>query len=186
MMKTSTWLKIYRSLGRLTKRQDLVQFSADNPQPQRLLFLFPLNPAIFYESLHIVKRLAIYPPQNNIHFAVALNLKDIMHATDHLTFYYPFMKDDTPKIDLDVLVARFGNEKYDAVINLDVEPSIQMAKLISKIETPKRIGFSGPGADELYNIQIAPVSQRYLSGAYDQILGFCDLGKPLAKLQGAE
>jgi len=185
-MKTSTWLKIYRTLGRITKRKDLVQFSPDNPQPQRLLFLFPLNPAIFYESLHVVQRLADYPPQNNIHFAVALNLKEIMPPTDHLTFYYPFIKDDPPKIDLEVLEARFGNEKYDAVINLEAKPSLQMAKLISKIKAPKRIGFSGPGADELYNIQIAPVSESYLSGAYDQILGFCDLGKPLAKLQEVE
>ncbi len=182
-MKTATWLKINNTLGRLTRRKNLVQFSATNPQPHRLLFLFPVQPAIFYKSLHIVKRLASYSPQNKIHFAVAHNLKDLMPATDHLIFYYPFLKDESTKIDLDVLVARFGNEQYDAVINLDVEPSLQMAKLISKIEAPKRIGFAGPGADELYNIQIAAVSERQLSGAYDQILGFCDLGKPLAAQQ---
>ena len=86
---------------------------------------------------------------------------------------------DTPKIDLEVLKVRLKSEKFDAVINLDQQTSPHIAKLIANLDTPKRIGFAGDNAGNIYNIQISTVSDHNLAGAYDQILEFCDLGPPL-------
>ena len=87
------------------------------------------------------------------------------------------MSEDHPeRIDVETLVGKFAGKNYDAVINLTPHIDLDMARFMSRIKTPKRIGFFGPGSDELYNIQIRSVTEDDFTAAYDQILALCDLG----------
>jgi hypothetical protein len=77
---------------------------------------------------------------------------------------------------MDVMLARFRNRSFDAVINLEPELNLQMARVMSVIRTPRRIGFTGPYADDLYNIQIHADLEGGLEGAYEQMLTLCNIG----------
>lgn len=174
-MKITTWFKIYKTIGRITSRPREVLFSLSYPQPKRLLFLFPLLKEHFDESLYILRRLERHPGAT-ILLAIPMLFRYRIPTPSHQIFYFPFMKEKLTKVQLEVLLARFRYDIFDAVINLDPHLNLGMARAMSMIQAPKRIGISGPGADDIYNIQIQTQPSSPLRAAYDQMLNLCDLG----------
>lgn len=77
---------------------------------------------------------------------------------------------------MDVILARFHNQLFDTVVNLEPELNFQIARVMSVIKAPRRIGFIGPHADSLYNIQIQTDLSSSLNGTYEQILALCNIG----------
>jgi len=77
---------------------------------------------------------------------------------------------------MDVILARFRNQRFDTVVNLEPELNFQMARVMSVLKAPRRIGFTGPHADSLYNIQIQTDFNSSLNGAYEQIITLCNIG----------
>ena len=185
-MKTTTWLWFYKTLGRLSDLPQEVLFSVDIPQPRRLLFLFPVDQPRLLESLPVLQELERYPNGGAFKLAIPIIFQELIPASRHGIFFFPLMKAKPPKVDVAVLRARYRDESFDAVVNLDPELSRHMARVIRTIDAPKRIGFSGPGADDIYNIQIDPEEPDLLAGSYDQILALCDLGTPreMAAVEG--
>lgn len=155
-----------------------VRFSADEPPPRRLLFLFPTDADRFQASLRVFRHLERYPDGEAIQLAVPMNFQDQIPVSNHGVFYFPLTRDKAPTVDVAVLLARYQDESFDAVVNLDPELTRQMARVIHGIKAPKRIGFSAAGADDIYNIQIDPEEPDLLDGSYDQMLAICDLGTP--------
>ncbi len=176
-MEITTWLKFYKTIGRITSRLREVLFSPSYPQPKRLLFLFPLLEEHFDESIYILRRLERHPSAT-ILLAIPMLFRGRIPTPSHQIFYFPFMKEKLSKVQLAVLMARFRYDTFDAVINLDPHLNLGMARAMSMIQAPKRIGVSGPGADDIYNIQIQTQPSSPLRAAYDQMLNLCDLGPP--------
>ncbi len=77
---------------------------------------------------------------------------------------------------MDVILARFHDQLFDTVVNLEPDLNFQLARVMSVIKATKRIGFTGPYADSLYNIQIQTDMNSSLNSAYDQILTLCNIG----------
>ena len=174
-MGITTWLKFYKTIGWMSSRPREVLFSPGYPQPKRLLFLFPILVEYFDESIYILRRLERHPGAT-ILLAIPSLFRDRIPTPSHQIFYFPFLKGKLSKVELEVLLARFRYDSFDAVINLDPHLNLGMARAISMIRAPKRIGVSGPGADDIYNIQIQTQPSRPLRAAYDQMLNLCDLG----------
>lgn len=177
-MKTTTWLWLYKLLGRLPAMPQEVLFSVEEPPPRRLLFLFPTDADRFRTSLRVFHHLERYPDGEAIQLAVPVSFQDQIPASNHGVFYFPLTRDKVPTVDVAVLLARYKEESFDAVVNLDPEITRHMAQVIHSINAPKRIGFSALGADDIYNIQIDPEEPDLLDGSYDQMLAICDLGTP--------
>ena len=159
----------------MSSRPREVLFSPGYPQPKRLLFLFPILVEHFDESIYILRRLERHPGAT-ILLAIPSLFRDRIPTPSHQIFYFPFIKEKLSKIQLEVLVARFQHDTFDTVINLDPLMNLEMARVISLIRAPKRIGVAYPGADEIYNIQIQTQPSSPLRAAYDQMLNLCDLG----------
>ncbi|UCH09815.1 MAG: hypothetical protein JSU61_11460 [Fidelibacterota bacterium] len=175
-MQISTLLRLYKSVGYIKKPPREVIFSAPNPPSSRLLFLFPLREETLRESRYVVQQLKKYEPGRNVYLAIANIYRDIIAYPVSSAFYFPVQPDDPPRLRMDVMLARFRNQTFDAVFNLDPEVNLQVARVMSVIKTPQRIGFTGPCADELYNIQVHIAPERRLKQAYAQMLQLCDLG----------
>lgn len=171
-----TRLKIYKTIGRITPRPKEVRFARNIPQPRRLLFIFPLDITQYEESIYILRRLEFHTGGDAIQLAIPLDFKGLFPSSSHKVFHFPLYRGKLTSLLVDVLVARFKGCAYDAVINLNWKLNLPMALVISKIQTPKRIGFAGPLADELYNIHIEMDESGPKRWAYDQILTLCDLG----------
>ena len=180
-MKLSTKLKLYRALGKVSTPPREVDFSGRHAQPRKLLFLFPIDKDLFFRSLHVLRALEIHYVQNKVHLAIAEKFKGQIPKPGQRTFYFPVAEEDPPQIDVKALREQYAGKAYDAVINLAPAIDLPLAEVICMIDCPKRIGFAGPGADQLYNIQIRSESADSLENAYDQMLALCDLG-PLGKL----
>ena len=127
------------------------------------------------ESRPTFRRLSGFLQRNVIDLAVANIFRDELNDSRRSIFYFPMVQEEPPILRLDVLLARYRNESFDAVINMEPELNVQLARVISVIETPRRIGFAGPYADSLYNIQIHPRSGDRLRKSYSQMLELCDL-----------
>ncbi|MFB0515724.1 MAG: hypothetical protein ACETWG_03860 [Candidatus Neomarinimicrobiota bacterium] len=177
-MKTSTRLRVYQMIGYLTAPPREVVFSPHQPRPRRLLFLFPIQNQLVAESRYVARRLQRYLHRNTICLAISNLYRDRISCPLHSTFYFPMHPDDPTRIQMDVMLARFRNQAFDAVINLDPELNFQIARVMSVIDTPRRIGLSGPYADDLYNIHIYADPDQPLRKAYAQMLKLCDLGTP--------
>lgn len=176
LMKLTTKLKLLKIVGRVTGPPKGVAFTATDARPKKLLIFFPLQKERFMQSLHFLRQLERYPPRNNFHLAIRSDHRSMIPPSSHKTFYYPMSANHPERIDYQVLASKFGNHKFDAVINLEPEINLDLARVISQVKASKRIGFAGPGADDLYNIQIRRQSASEFAAAYDQILAFCDLG----------
>lgn len=174
-MKLSTKLKLYRTLGRVSAPRDVV-FSGKYAQPRTLLFLFPVDKDLFFVSLHVIRALERHSVRNKVHLAIAHKFREQIPAPSQRTFYYPLLNNEPPQIDGQALRRHYGGKAYDAIINLSPEIDLPLAEVICAIDSPKRIGMAGPGADELYNIQIRPSNGDTLESVYDQMLALCDLG----------
>ena len=174
-MKAGTRIRLYKSVGLITSPPSEVVFSPEQPQPRRLLFIFPLQRKPFMESRPTFRRLSGFLQRNVIDLAVANIFRDELNDSRRSIFYFPMVQEEPPILRLDVLLARYRNESFDAVINMEPELNVQLARVISVIETPRRIGFAGPYADSLYNIQIHPRSGDRLRKSYSQMLELCDL-----------
>ncbi len=175
-MKTNTRLRLYKTFRYITAPPWEVVFSPLEPWPQRLLFLFPVRREWLAESVYVFQRLKYHLLDNPIHLAVAGTYRDEITGPIRSTFYYPMTPNRPSRIQMDVMLARFRNRSFDAVINLEPELNLQMARVMSVIRTPRRIGFTGPHADDLYNIQIHTDLEGGLEGAYDQMLTLCNIG----------
>lgn len=179
-MKLSTKLKIYRALGRVSAPPREVVFSGHYAQPRKLLFLFPVDEDLFFRSLYVLRTLERHAARNKVHLAMAQKFKDQIPAPIQATFYFPLEAEDPPQIDVAALRRHYAGKAYDAVINLTPAIDLPLAEVICMIDSPKRIGLAGPGADQLYNIQVRATSEDSLENAYEQMLALCDLG-PLGK-----
>ncbi len=177
-MKTSTRFRLYKTLGYITPPPQEVVFSLQNTPPRRLLFLFPLHKQRLVESRYIARRLQKHLQHNTIDLAISNAHRDLISCPLHAAFYFPVHPDDPTRIQMDVLLARFRGQPFDAVINLEPELNLQLARVMSAVRTSRRIGFTGPYADELYNIQIQADPNGRLHKAYEQMLQVCDLGPP--------
>ncbi|UCH62959.1 MAG: hypothetical protein JSU77_00420 [Fidelibacterota bacterium] len=175
-MKAITRLRIYKTFHYITAPPQEVIFSPLEPRPQRLLFLFPIKKEWLAESRYVFQRLKRHLPDNPIQLAVASTYRDQIAGPIRSTFYFPMTPDRPSRILMDVMLARFRDRSFDAVINLEPELNFQMARVMSVIRTPRRIGFTGPYADDLYNIQIHSDFEGGLEGAYEQILSLCNIG----------
>ncbi len=177
-MKTSTQLRLYKTFRYITAPPREVVFPPQNPPPQRLLFLFPIQREWLDKSIYVFQRLKGHLLDNHICLAIATTYRDIVAGPIRSTFYFPMVPDKPSRIQMDVILARFRDRSFDAVINLEPELNLQMARVMSVIRAPWRIGFAGPDADYLYNIQIHSNLNDNLEGAYEQMLKLCDLGLP--------
>lgn len=175
-LKLTTKLKWYRILGRLKALPKEVKFAGKHAHPRNLLFFFPLTRKPFEESIHVLRRLEKHPARNNFQFAISYLYKDHIPKPSHPTFFFPMDAKEEGRADLAILEQRYGGKRFDAVINLAPEVDLHMARIISTVVAPKRIGLEAPGSDEVYNIQIRSGGEGSLSSAYDQILDLCDLG----------
>jgi len=175
-MKTSTRLRLYKTFRYITAPPGEVVFSTSKPLVQRLLFLFPIQKERLDESIYVYQRLNGHLLDNPIYLAVAAIHRDIIASPVRSTFYFPVIPDKPSRIQMDVMLARFRNQSFDAVVNLEPELNLQMARVMSVIKAPRRIGFAGPDADELYNIQVHTDLNGSLKGAYEQMLELCSLG----------
>ncbi len=175
-MKTSTWLQLYKTFGYIKGPKEAVVFSCKEPPPKRLLFLFPVGRELFDESLYVFRRLKNHLLGNPIYLAVSAAYRDLLAGPSRATFYFPVQPNNHTRIQMDVMLARFRNQAFDVVINLDPVLNLQMARVISVTHSSWRIGFAGPHADSLYNIQIQVEIDGPLEKAYDQILGLCQIG----------
>jgi hypothetical protein len=175
-MQTSTLLRLYKSVGYIKEPPREVVFSALHPPASKLLFLFPLQKEALQKSRYVVQQLKKYEPCDNVYLAIANIYRDIIPYPVSSAFYFPVRPDDPPRPRMDVMMARFRNQSFDAVLNLDPDVNLKVARILSVIKTPQRIGFAGPYADELYNIQVHIAPDRRLKQAYAQMLKICDLG----------
>ncbi len=175
-MIMTTRFRLYKALGYITSAPRGVEFSLRQPQPRNLLFMFPLQKEHIEASRFLFKKLMQHVKRDLIRVAVADTFRDDLSGPREVVFYYPLLQQSPPVFDLDVMLARFRRETFEAVVNLEPELNVQLARVISVIETPRRIGFSGPFADILYNIQIHPRSNGRLRKSYAQMLKLCDLG----------
>lgn len=140
--------------------------------------MFPLQKQLLAESRYVVRRLQRYLGRNEIYLAISSIHRDLISCSSHSAFYFPMHPNDPTRIQMDVMLARFRNQTFDAVINLDPELNFQIARVMSVINSSRRIGLSGPYAEELYNIHIHADPNQPLSKAYAQMLKLCDLGPP--------
>ena len=175
-MKLTTKLKLLKAVGWVTGPPKGVAFTADDARPKKLLIFFPLEKELFIQSIHFLRQLERHPPRNNFHLAIRSDHRAIIPPSSHKTFYYPMSAEHPERIDYPVLAKKFGNHRFDAVINLEPEINLDLARVMSQVKAAKRIGFAGPGADDLYNIQIRRQSPTEFTAAYNQILALCDLG----------
>ncbi|MFC1619305.1 hypothetical protein ACFL45_05105 [Candidatus Neomarinimicrobiota bacterium] len=111
----------------------------------------------------------------NIFFAIAENYRDIIVCSPRYAFYFPVIHSDPIKMRMDVMLVRYRGQQFDAVFNLDPELNPQTARVVSTIKTTRRVGFAGPLADVLYNIQIQTVDHGNLMRSFAQMLELCDL-----------
>ncbi len=177
-MKTSTWLWINKTFRRGAVQLEKVMFSNDDPQPRKVLFLFPQGKERFLDSIPVIEELERYQDEGTIQLAIPDPMREFTPPTRHKVFFYPVLKGTPPRVDLPVLEVRYQHETFDAVINLDPVLDRRLMRILRVITVPKRIGFAGPGSDDIYNIQIDPGEPESLAGSYTQIMALCDLGKP--------
>ena len=175
-MKLTTKLKLFKTTGRVKSPPNQVAFTMTDLRPQKLLFFFPVEREMFIRSMHVLRRLERFPAKKNVELAIRSDHREIIPPSKHPTFYYPMTTEHPDRIDYEILANNYSYRSFDAVINLAPEINIELARVMSLIEAPKRIGLEGPGADDLYNIQIRSRSTTDLTAAYDQILAICDLG----------
>ena len=175
-MKLTTKLKLLKTVGRVKSPPRQVAFTVTDLRPKKLLFFFPAEREMFIRSVHVLRRLERYPARKNFDLAIRSDYREIIPPSSHHTFYYPMSKERPELIDYEILANNYRSRSFDAVINLAPEITIELARVMSQIEAPKRIGLEGPGADDLYNIQIRSSSTSDFTAAYDQILALCDLG----------
>jgi hypothetical protein len=174
-MKNETRLKLYRALGLIKAAPKMVSFTPSNPPPIKVLLLFPLQVDHLHQSQYVVERLREIMDSGNVFFAIAENYREIIECSPQYAFYFPVNHSNPIKMRMDVMLARYRGQQFDAVINLDPVFNLQMARIISAIKTTRRVGFAGPLADVLYNIQIQTVDQSNLVRSYAQMLELCDL-----------
>jgi hypothetical protein len=172
------WLWLYRLVGYIKAPPRPVVFSEEHPPPRKLLFIFPLSPDQFKQSCYLFDRLARYPRRRAIFFAIADIYQDRVPDPPHPTFFFPVSPDNPPRVKAGQLVEHFGRRRFGAVINLETQFDLRLARVVSNLHAPRRIGFAGPGADYLYNIQIETGQDQTPEQAYEQILSVCDLGAP--------
>ncbi|GAI82195.1 unnamed protein product, partial [marine sediment metagenome] len=116
-MKTSTQLRLYQTFRYITAPPREVVFSPQNP-PQRLLFLFPIQREWLDKSIYVFQRLKGHLLDNLICLAIATTYRDIVAGPISSTFYFPMIPDKPSRIQMDVILARFRDQSFDAVINL--------------------------------------------------------------------
>lgn len=174
-MRIEIRLKLYRAIGLIKTPPKKVSFSPSNPHPRKVLLLFPLREDHLHQCQSVVKRLQDSLESGNVFLTIAENYRDVFDCSPRHAFYFPVFHKDPLKLRMDVLLARYRGQQFDAVFNLDPVFNLQMARIISAIKTTRRVGFAGPLADVLYNIQIQAVDHDNLASAYDQMLALCDL-----------
>jgi len=60
--------------------------------------------------------------------------------------------------------------QYDAVVNMNTEFDLGLARLIARTDAPLRIGFGGKYSEYFYNVEIGSTENRFLlEGAYRSI-----------------
>jgi len=175
-MKTNNRLRLYKIFRYIKAPPQEVVLSSPEPQVKKLLFLFPVRREWLAESVYVLQRVKGYLLDNPIFLAVPAIYRDQIVGPIRSTFYFPMTPNRPSRIQMDVMLARFRNRSFDAVINLEPELNFQMARVMSVIRTPRRIGFTGPYADDLYNIQIHSDLEGGLEGAYEQMLSLCNIG----------
>jgi hypothetical protein len=153
----------------------MVSFTPSDPPPAKVLLLFPLQVDHLHQCQYVVERLRESMDSGNIFFAIAENYRDIIVCSPQYAFYFPVIHSDPTKMRMDVMLVRYRGQQFDAVFNLDPEFNPQMARVMSTIKTTRRVGFAGPIADVLYNIQIQTVDHSNLVRSYAQMLELCDL-----------
>jgi hypothetical protein len=174
-MKIETRLKLYRALGLIKAAPKKVSFSQAQPLPRKILLLFPLNEDHVHQCQIVVDQLQEYLDSGRVFYAIADNFRDVFKCPPQYAFYFPVIPDTQYRLRMDVLLARYKGQQFDAVFNLDPLFNLQMARVMSVIRTPRRVGFTGPLADILYNIQIQVKDRNNLEKSYHQMLALCDL-----------
>lgn len=176
-MRIETRLRFYRALGLIKAAPRKVSFSQSQPLPRKILLLFPLAEDHFHQCRIIVDQLRGHLDSGRVFYAIAENYRDVFKCPSQNAFYYPVIHDTPYRLRMDVLLARYKGQHFDAVFNLDPIFNLQLARVMSVIKTSRRVGFTGPFSNVLYNIQIQAVDQTNLAKSYDQMLALCDLNE---------
>ena len=137
--------------------------------------LFPLIEDHLHQCRIVVDQLQEHLDSGRIFYAIAENYRDVFKCPPQYAFYFPVIHDAPFRLRMDVMLARYKGQHFDAVFNLDPVFNLQIARVMSAIKTSRRIGFTGPLSDVLYNIQIQAIDQTNLAKSYEQMLALCDL-----------
>ena len=107
--------------------------------------------------------------QRNIKYIIKEQFKDLFHLHSGTLIMVKNSESDKVLSDEKQILEQIQNTRYDAIIDLNSNFHLGIARLISFLKGDLKIGFLNPFSDLFYNIQLDLASFDVLEKSYSKI-----------------
>jgi len=163
------WLKLVGKLGKISDSSDFSSIRIDSP---RILIILPIEQELISKSMKCISGIIDSYKSRNAKFSFIINNR----IEDKLNFY------NIKTLTLNI--SKRGNvnnskkildeiyfEKYDIIIDLNINFSFEISMLINGLRSKYKVGFVSNHSDLFYNIQLQTNKKDATYNSVEYLLG---------------
>ena len=163
------WLKLVGKLEKISDSSDFSSISIDSP---RILIILPIEQELISKSMKCISGIIDSYKSRNAEFSFIINNR----IEDKLNFYNITT--------LTLNISKRGNvnnskkildeiyfEKYDIIIDLNINFSFEISMLINELRSKYKVGFVSNHSDLFYNIQLQTNKKDATYNSVEYLLG---------------
>ena len=163
------WLKLVGKLEKISDSSDFSSISIDSP---RILIILPIEQELISKSMKCISGIIDSYKSRNAKFSFIINNR----IEDKLNFY------NIKTLTLNI--SKRGNvnnskkildeiyfEKYDIIIDLNINFSFEISMLINELRSKYKVGFVSNHSDLFYNIQLQTNKKDVTYNSVEYLLG---------------
>ena len=163
------WLKLVGKLEKISDSSDFSSISIDSP---RILIVLPIEKELISKSMKCISGIIDSYKSRNAEFSFIINNR----IEDKLNFY------NIKTLTLNI--SKRGNvnnskkildeiyfEKYDIIIDLNINFSFEISMLINGLRSKYKVGFVSNHSDLFYNIQLQTNKKDATYNSVEYLLG---------------
>ena len=163
------WLKLVGKLEKISDSSDFSSISIDSPH---ILIIFPIEQELISKSMKCISGIIDSYKSRNAEFSFIINdrIEDKLNFYNIKTLTLNISKRGNVNNSKKILDEIYF-EKYDIIIDLNINFSFEISMLINELRSKYKVGFVSNHSDLFYNIQLQTNKKDATYNSVEYLLG---------------
>ena len=163
------WLKLTGKLQKISDGNDFPSISIDSPH---ILIVLPIDKQLIPKSMNCISSIVDLYKDRDAQFSFIINnkIENKINFYNIRTLMLEIGKDGTINNSKKIL-DKIYFEKYDMVIDLNMDFSFDISMIINELRSKYKIGFVSEYSDLFYNIQLQTNKENITYDSVEYLLG---------------